>query len=117
MIRRPPRSTLFPYTTLFRSHSSLLRLLHGTQIGFVGLEALRVFLTRVVVRDGRRDDHVLARLPVDRRRYRVLRRELHRIEQPQHFVEVAARAHGIGNHGFDLSYSFATVRSASPISG
>src|SRR5438105_8592353 len=25
MIRRPPRSTLFPYTTLFRSHSSLDR--------------------------------------------------------------------------------------------
>src|SRR2546429_4116199 len=23
MIRRPPRSTLFPYTTLFRSHSGL----------------------------------------------------------------------------------------------
>src|SRR5687768_18289491 len=23
MIRRPPRSTLFPYTTLFRSHSTL----------------------------------------------------------------------------------------------
>src|SRR2546427_5686047 len=27
MIRRPPRSTLFPYTTLFRSHAS--RRLHG----------------------------------------------------------------------------------------
>src|SRR5258708_15025225 len=25
MIRRPPRSTLFPYTTLFRSQSQLLR--------------------------------------------------------------------------------------------
>src|SRR3712207_8718451 len=25
MIRRPPRSTLFPYTTLFRSHSGGLR--------------------------------------------------------------------------------------------
>src|SRR2546426_10445855 len=25
MIRRPPRSTLFPYTTLFRSHFSALR--------------------------------------------------------------------------------------------
>src|SRR2546427_8974993 len=25
MIRRPPRSTLFPYTTLFRSHRVLLR--------------------------------------------------------------------------------------------
>src|SRR3712207_8177627 len=24
MIRRPPRSTLFPYTTLFRSHTSAL---------------------------------------------------------------------------------------------
>src|SRR5438132_7030824 len=27
MIRLPPRSTLFPYTTLFRSHSSVFRLL------------------------------------------------------------------------------------------
>src|SRR3712207_8947790 len=27
MIRRPPRSTLFPYTTLFRSHPCLLRAL------------------------------------------------------------------------------------------
>src|SRR5256885_10810954 len=25
MIRRPPRSTLFPYTTLFRSHRDLAR--------------------------------------------------------------------------------------------
>src|SRR2546430_12380384 len=25
MIRRPPRSTLFPYTTLFRSHSAAAR--------------------------------------------------------------------------------------------
>src|SRR3989441_11031118 len=25
MIRRPPRSTLFPYTTLFRSHATLRR--------------------------------------------------------------------------------------------
>src|SRR3712207_8350929 len=25
MIRRPPRSTLFPYTTLFRSHKSAMR--------------------------------------------------------------------------------------------
>src|SRR2546430_11166247 len=32
MIRRPPRSTLFPYTTLFRSHA------HGhTRVGIVGI--------------------------------------------------------------------------------
>src|SRR3989441_689209 len=29
MIRRPPRSTLFPYTTLFRSCSSLLSISHA----------------------------------------------------------------------------------------
>src|SRR5258708_20946064 len=28
MIRRPPRSTLFPYTTLFRSHSAQDAVLH-----------------------------------------------------------------------------------------
>src|SRR2546427_2662024 len=28
MIRRPPRSTLFPYTTLFRSAAALPRLVH-----------------------------------------------------------------------------------------
>src|SRR3989442_9211785 len=28
MIRRPPRSTLFPYTTLFRSKSVYLRFVH-----------------------------------------------------------------------------------------
>src|SRR2546427_4947270 len=30
MIRRPPRSTLFPYTTLFRSQDLLAPLLHAT---------------------------------------------------------------------------------------
>src|SRR5260370_9320252 len=32
MIRRPPRSTLFPYTTLFRSHVGQL-LAHQTEVG------------------------------------------------------------------------------------
>src|SRR5688572_32344276 len=45
MIRRPPRSTLFPYTTLFRSHFDVevegveaavaARLLHADDIGAV----------------------------------------------------------------------------------
>src|SRR5690348_17550160 len=41
MIRRPPRSTLFPYTTLFRSPELIVdRILGGLVIGwqFVGLE-------------------------------------------------------------------------------
>src|SRR3712207_7466828 len=36
MIRRPPRSTLFPYTTLFRSRTAALRPFVG-----VALQALR----------------------------------------------------------------------------
>src|SRR3712207_8184464 len=33
MIRRPPRSTLFPYTTLFRSHPEVEPELRGTYAG------------------------------------------------------------------------------------
>src|SRR2546426_2879305 len=33
MIRRPPRSTLFPYTTLFRSHEPAV----GARVGAVGV--------------------------------------------------------------------------------
>src|SRR2546430_4202935 len=33
MIRRPPRSTLFPYTTLFRSRSEHARRSHGRERG------------------------------------------------------------------------------------
>src|SRR2546425_9064932 len=41
MIRRPPRSTLFPYTTLFRSHLAeelevyINEVAHGRPVGFV----------------------------------------------------------------------------------
>src|SRR3712207_9494912 len=37
MIRRPPRSTLFPYTTLFRS---LVRLLHAAGVHVEGVGVL-----------------------------------------------------------------------------
>src|SRR5256886_12793218 len=43
MIRRPPRSTLFPYTTLFRSHVSL-----APRPGWIALSALVVFLTYAI---------------------------------------------------------------------
>src|SRR2546429_9013288 len=45
MIRRPPRSTLFPYTTLFRSLSNFIT--HGSRLGltrvsrFAGASQLR----------------------------------------------------------------------------
>src|SRR2546429_833186 len=53
MIRRPPRSTLFPYTTLFRSHAALDR--GHDVVGRVDVvnEGGRVRLERVLER-GRR---------------------------------------------------------------
>src|SRR3712207_7543521 len=49
MIRRPPRSTLFPYTTLFRSDDFAELLLPGPQDG--ELEQLRLVLFDEAVED------------------------------------------------------------------
>src|SRR5690349_21882595 len=44
MIRRPPRSTLFPYTTLFRSHRTRAerRIAHGSARRAEGRQRLRL---------------------------------------------------------------------------
>src|SRR2546422_10949916 len=49
MIRRPPRSTLFPYTTLFRSHNppefnGLKLVLRGEAVYGAGIQRLRQLL-------------------------------------------------------------------------
>src|SRR3989441_3185369 len=44
MIRRPPRSTLFPYTTLFRSVSTLLLFLLKEMGGIVLVVSAMLFL-------------------------------------------------------------------------
>src|SRR5688572_33215930 len=46
MIRRPPRSTLFPYTTLFRSASSTFTDGKLSRAGVGGTALLRVTLAR-----------------------------------------------------------------------
>src|SRR2546430_6681486 len=50
MIRRPPRSTLFPYTTLFRSAVNLL--LQDVRVG------AGIVLHRAILREQRRGDQV-----------------------------------------------------------
>src|SRR3712207_8712061 len=49
MIRRPPRSTLFPYTTLFRSHGGVLLVGVDDQGQVVGVEPDY----RTIAKDGR----------------------------------------------------------------
>src|SRR2546422_5782693 len=54
MIRRPPRSTLFPYTTLFRSHAHLgveIGALDGAEQGRDHGRVDRVLLLGAVERD------------------------------------------------------------------
>src|SRR2546426_7285777 len=63
MIRRPPRSTLFPYTTLFRSFG--VNVSPTKHVVFMGIAAALVFLTiwyggRQVARrhrEGRSEEH------------------------------------------------------------
>src|SRR5689334_24819180 len=57
MVRRPPRSTLFPYTTLFRSARAFLERL---QIGFappVGQVAVRIIFRALIVKAVRSEEH------------------------------------------------------------
>src|SRR2546427_5800452 len=63
MIRRPPRSTLFPYTTLFRSHLEAREALlgHGGHVGQLGQALGR----------SRGDAAHLARLDEDRKSTRL----------------------------------------------
>src|SRR5689334_24675105 len=51
MIRRPPRSTLFPYTTLFRSDGRVARLRRPAE------PAVRRQAVVPAVRDGEHEDH------------------------------------------------------------
>src|SRR2546422_8430374 len=66
MIRRPPRSTLFPYTTLFRSAEEIV----GT-----GLDALHALLPGVERGDHHHRQHrgggIGAELPADRKSTRL----------------------------------------------
>src|SRR3712207_8974794 len=59
MIRRPPRSTLFPYTTLFRSQQPLAR-----------RQALRLGRIALCVFAGEIDRHPPLRLVLERERQR-----------------------------------------------
>src|SRR5437016_6527785 len=64
MIRRPPRSTLFPYTTLFRSRgtagldtASALRILPGVTIGEVNVEVRIAGVTIFWIQKMRSEEH------------------------------------------------------------
>src|SRR5258708_11549647 len=93
MIRRPPRSTLFPYTTLFRSHY-WKQLTEGG--GFRALDELRssgaVKAVGLGVNEGRSEehtselqspDHLVCRLLLEKKKTRLTRRSSAYPRQPR----------------------------------
>src|SRR3712207_7615397 len=61
MIRRPPRSTLFPYTTLFRSGSQIVRTIVSEVATTIAARVVEQSATAAVVkqqpRDARSEEH------------------------------------------------------------
>src|SRR3989475_4178386 len=60
MIRRPPRSTLFPYTTLFRSKALFGREGHTVEVARNPGQALDLARARtydLILADGRSEEH------------------------------------------------------------
>src|SRR2546425_3934141 len=57
MIRRPPRSTLFPYTTLFRSLEHAVEKRPGAPVGARGLHPARGAGTGALERRARSEEH------------------------------------------------------------
>src|SRR5258708_14876905 len=80
MIRRPPRSTLFPYTTLFRSEDQALRRepRRDAKLEHRFAEAFKTH----------RADGVVADESVDHKRHRATRSEEHtsELQSPDHLV-------------------------------
>src|SRR3712207_9507402 len=70
MIRRPPRSTLYPYTTLFRSHQlGPAQVEPGDRAEALGLDRLR---RDEVLAAGVVDEHVEATVAIDRLAHQAL---------------------------------------------
>src|SRR5574337_628268 len=60
MIRRPPRSTLFPYTTLFRSSPP-----DWTLVGYHAADVVRILLDKIGILDVKRLPHLLRLLLIN----------------------------------------------------
>src|SRR3712207_6909909 len=65
MIRRPPRSTLFPYTTLFRSRSRLMKRIDVPQVEAVVQHGARLATDAALAARGHLEDHADVGGPAD----------------------------------------------------
>src|SRR2546427_949982 len=57
MIRRPPRSTLFPYTTLFRSNTPCTRFQQPTVCPLLNAQSAALLATQPIPGEVRSEEH------------------------------------------------------------
>src|SRR5947199_7943992 len=88
MLRRPPRSTLFPYTTLFRSQSPELR-----HAGIAQRPNHRSWMEHASIRNGTRSEehtselqslrHLVCRLLLEKKKKRITQKQSQKIRIQQ----------------------------------
>src|SRR3712207_7607212 len=87
MIRRPPRSTLFPYTTLFRSHEKLTGTAHpmlrAREPRFLIVAAAR---NKLALNRGRKDRSEEHTSELQSRQYLVCRLLLAKKQTTHHYI-------------------------------
>src|SRR5690606_41695704 len=83
MIRRPPSSTLFPYTTLFRSPAKLLD--HFYPHGFLAFESQRVHgvgqVHKAFLRQPFHNRHAPIEIRIQAENHRTMRQRLHQLSR------------------------------------
>src|SRR5258708_31265191 len=97
MIRRPPRSTLFPYTTLFRSQGGLPRYKLRRAVEFVDANLDRVIHLKDMARvadvslrseehtsELQSPDHLVCRLLLEKKKQRAYPRRMRRVVTDVH---------------------------------
>src|SRR2546427_4441400 len=76
MIRRPPRSTLFPYTTLFRSTAVLLYLFSTLYHAVQSAKAKRVFRSEEHTSELQSQSNLVCRLLLEKKKKKTVNRAL-----------------------------------------
>src|SRR2546430_10383382 len=96
MIRRPPRSTLFPYTTLFRSREENLRIFISQKSLSCALQVICKFLLRPdrLLRKPRSEEHtselqsqsnLVCRLLLEKKKDREVHESIHTAQEALSF--------------------------------
>src|SRR5437588_7032732 len=74
MIRRPPRSTLFPYTTLFRSRHSVLRIQEQVEEDLLQLSGVTVDRSEEHTSELQSHSDLVCRLLLEKKKKKIKRR-------------------------------------------